>query len=620
LLFGLSLPVLLLFYLLKVRRTEREVSSVLLWQTLRRDLAAHEPWQRLRWSVLLAIQLAFLALLTLALARPALQAAALPHHFSAIVVDTSASMRATDVAPSRFEQARSAAEALVNGAPDGATLAVIAAGTTAEVVVPETTDHLALDRGLASLQPSDAVGSDLDTAIRVAAGLAGDRPGASLELFSDAAYSRPATWDDLSSASDPLARTLSLHFHAVGSAAGNQAITALALRSGADAGVPTAGTELFAQVANDADQPAQVSLTLSADGAPVATRPVQLAANASQAVFFSSVPPNARVLQLRLDPPGRFLADKQATLVRGDATTTPVLLVTRGNLFLQKALESVPGVSLYQVAPRSYPTVDLSPYAVVVFDGYAPDQPPTRSSLLINPTDTPWLPLQGTVRNPAITSWRSDDPLLAYVDLRTVRIARASNVALPDWAQPVIQSNGTSLAFVGSTNGQRIIGLAFDLQQSNLPLASAFPIFIANTIRFLAPASATQAASLAPNEPAVLRPRPGVDRIVVDGPNNLHQTIVPSDAVVRFTDTGATGLYRATEYAGQQVVAVDQFAVDLFSPAESDLRPRAGFADHAAPDTGSNQDLVQSTRDVAPWLLLVAAPLLLGEWWWFHRR
>ncbi|HEX3243833.1 MAG TPA: BatA domain-containing protein, partial [Chloroflexota bacterium] len=67
---GLLIPVLIFFYLLRARRHEFDVSSTLLWQHLLRDLAAHEPWQRLHVSVLLLAQLALIILLTLTLARP----------------------------------------------------------------------------------------------------------------------------------------------------------------------------------------------------------------------------------------------------------------------------------------------------------------------------------------------------------------------------------------------------------------------------------------------------------------------------------------------------------------------------------------------------------------------
>ena len=615
--FGLSLPVVVLFYLLKVRRTEREVSSVLLWEMLRRDLAAHEPWQKLRWSVLLVLQLILLGALTLALARPALQSPSPASQFVAVVVDTSASMGATDVHPSRFAQALGAAQSLVDSLPDGTSAAILAAGATAQVVVPETTDHAALDRGLASLAPTDAAGHSVDAALRVAGALARGRPDATIDLFSDGAFAHPAAWDELTG--------VSVHFHPFGTTAGNRAITALATRSGSDVAPTGASTssdagQVFARVENFDSAPAQVTVSLTADGKSVETRSVDLPAGGSQQLFFSGAPVDARVIHLQIDQGDALAADNGATLIRATRQTTPVLLVTRGNLFLQKALQAVPGTSLYQVTPRSYPTVDVTPYSVLIFDGYAPDRPPTKNALIVDPTDAPWLPMQGVLRAPPITLWRNDDPNLAYVDLRPIRIARASNVKLPDWAHPLIESNGIPIGFVGTNDGHRVVGLSFDLRQSNLPLSAAFPILVSNVMRFLVPPTVTQAASIAPGTPAMIQPRPGVDRIVVDGPADQRWTITPSDQVVRFDRTDRVGLYQVTEYVGSQSVNLQQFAVNLFDPASSDLRPRANLVDRESAAQAAPTKLTTIAHEYAPWLLLLAAPLLLGEWWWFHRR
>src|SRR5438067_3871548 len=93
---GITLPIVVIFYLLKVRRRDEEISSTFLWNDLVRDLAAHEPLQRLRWSVLLVLQLLALALLTLALARPfTSQPGQQPVH-AVLLVDGTASMQATD--------------------------------------------------------------------------------------------------------------------------------------------------------------------------------------------------------------------------------------------------------------------------------------------------------------------------------------------------------------------------------------------------------------------------------------------------------------------------------------------------------------------------------------------
>ena len=57
-LIGLSrVPIIVAFYMLRLRRPERPVSSTFLWQQLVRDVEANAPWQRLRRSLLLLLQL-----------------------------------------------------------------------------------------------------------------------------------------------------------------------------------------------------------------------------------------------------------------------------------------------------------------------------------------------------------------------------------------------------------------------------------------------------------------------------------------------------------------------------------------------------------------------------------
>ena len=66
-LLGLAfLPLIVAFWMLKLRRTERTVSSTLLWQRFGEDLQANAPWQRLRRSFLLLLQLLLVVLLAIA--------------------------------------------------------------------------------------------------------------------------------------------------------------------------------------------------------------------------------------------------------------------------------------------------------------------------------------------------------------------------------------------------------------------------------------------------------------------------------------------------------------------------------------------------------------------------
>src|SRR3989454_5295823 len=120
------LPVIVLLYMLRARRQDVPISSVLLWQRARQDLLAHMPVRRLERSLLLLLQLLAASLVVLALARPQLVLPAASGLATALVMDTSASMQATDVVPSRFEAARAAA--LAEGARSDGPGMVVGAG------------------------------------------------------------------------------------------------------------------------------------------------------------------------------------------------------------------------------------------------------------------------------------------------------------------------------------------------------------------------------------------------------------------------------------------------------------------------------------------------------------
>src|SRR5262249_40193731 len=153
--FALSLPVVVVFYLLKRKRVIKLVSSTLLWQKFLADTQASAPFQRLRHNWLLILQLLLLALVVFALMRPFRLDRASESRLRVVILDASASMQATDVKPSRFEQARAEALKWVNGLRAGEQMMVLLAGAGTEVKQSPTSDKMALRRALESCVPSD---------------------------------------------------------------------------------------------------------------------------------------------------------------------------------------------------------------------------------------------------------------------------------------------------------------------------------------------------------------------------------------------------------------------------------------------------------------------------------
>src|SRR5512137_1479728 len=150
----LALPILIL-YMLKLRRREVEVSSTLLWQLLLRDREANAPWQKLKRNLLLFLQLLMLAALVFALARPFIKVPVVAAGTVVVLLDASASMGATDVAPSRFEAARAAARRLIDGLGANGQMALILVGHQPEVLASSTADKEGLRTALGRARVSE---------------------------------------------------------------------------------------------------------------------------------------------------------------------------------------------------------------------------------------------------------------------------------------------------------------------------------------------------------------------------------------------------------------------------------------------------------------------------------
>ena len=165
----LGLVVAVAFLALARAASRRGAASALAYS----NLAFFERATRRRFDPALPLMLACaagIALLGTALAGPRF-VASLPVRGGAVVlcVDTSGSMRATDVAPSRAEAAAAAVRAFVDGVPDGTRLGIVAFASGAGVVQPPSDDKDAVRDAIGRIPPPNggtAIGDALAAAAR----------------------------------------------------------------------------------------------------------------------------------------------------------------------------------------------------------------------------------------------------------------------------------------------------------------------------------------------------------------------------------------------------------------------------------------------------------------------
>src|ERR1043165_784179 len=153
-LLGLVPPAIIALYFLKLRRLPLEVPSTYLWSRTIEDLHVNSLWQRLRQSLLLFLQLLVVALIALTLLRPGWSGSKLEGKRFVFLIDTSASMGATDLPPSRLDQAKRQAVDFIEEMEAGAVAMVISFSNVAKVEQAFTDNRRLLRTKIELIEPT----------------------------------------------------------------------------------------------------------------------------------------------------------------------------------------------------------------------------------------------------------------------------------------------------------------------------------------------------------------------------------------------------------------------------------------------------------------------------------
>lgn len=635
---GMLMPVIVALYLLKLRRIEREVPSTYLWRKMVRDVEANAPWQKLKPNLLMILQLLFLAAMILALARPFTWAEGAGGEAAILILDTSASMAASDVTPSRIESAKQRARQLVDDLPDQARVTVIEAGREARVLLSSSTDrrqaHLAIEEvrlGTGS--------SDMAVALELASAIAARQPGTEIIVLSDGRVDLP----------ERMALKGALRYIPFGLNGENQAVSLLTLEMAPGGASLTA----FAQVSNYGDETTTRRLSLFADGLLFnAYDLADIPAGQQRSVIAEGLPPKTQLIEAVLDGQDALALDDRALASRPSTQPVSVTLITQGNRFLETALSLLPGIVLTvqreeppaaekaptiepgQPTPTVEPTIapvgelSTAPPALIIYDNTLPDQIPTEPSLLfIAPLrSTEFFNITGTAEMPTPRVVDTADPLITSVAFNEVSIFDSARISLPDWATPVVSGEldgeNIPLLFRGEVSGRRIAVLSFDLRHSDLPLQVAFPLLTANLVDWLAPGTrGSVPKNVMPGESISFTAPNGETNAQITLPDGTQVPVTAQNGQFVFAETEQLGEYQI-QFRGdssEQPDSRSHFTVNLFSPQESSLDPADNLPNLTAQVEQAGSGGMRAMREWWRPLAFLALGLLFGEWLVYNR-
>jgi hypothetical protein len=587
----LALPAIVLLYFLKVRRPEVRVSTLMLWRPFVADRQANAPWQRLRPSLLLLLQLLAALLIALGLMRPGVIGAAGVDSTTVVMIDASPSMEATDVSPSRFGAAVDRARSLAGQLAPGQQMAVILLGDHAQLLAAPTGDAALIRSALDRAHPAGTAG-DFGEGVSLANSILTGRAGGSIILLSDG-HSRPPT--------SPPRVVAPLTYVSIGTTGENAAIETISR---------SAGGSVFLRLANYGRSARDLKVEMRTDGRLADVLPVKLEGNTTTDLTWTRLPATTQVLEAKLTPDDALALDDTAWLVVAKPPAHTVLLVTSGNGFMERALKLRPGLNVTTVKPGDYRP---GRYDLYVFDGFVPPGKLPEPALLIDPAaGLGPLPLGGQIDPGAVSPTDVRDPLLAGVSLKDVHVQSAGSVKATAGWRTVISAATDPLLLVKEGDPRGAL-LTFDLHHSDLPLRAAFPILVQNLLGYLLPGGFENQV-FAPGQPVTLIAEPDARWAEVTGPDG-HTTRL-SPPFPPFLATDLPGVYTVRQQLPKDV-RLSRFVVQIQDPSISRIVP--GAAPLVQESDRPRGVLSRGTLEIWPLLIAAGLGVFVIEWFVYLR-
>jgi hypothetical protein len=449
--------------------------------------------------------------------------------------------------------------------------------------------------------PAD-VPTRLQEALRMAETLIRNQNDAEIHLFSDGAA---AGLEEFAHANLPLV------YHRVGTRGQNVGWVGGDVRAHPE---DPAQRAVIGRLFNATTNELVLEVELAFEGQPMGRQAVIAPPTNTVPVLFTFQQPRDGVVQLNLKTPDDLAVDNQWWWVSQLPRPVRVLLVTRGNRFLERALRALPSVQLTVQSGLAGPTAN---YEVVVLDDLLPAVWPETSVLAIHVQGTNWFERAAAVQNPAIVDWRANHPVLRFVSFDNVLIREALAVTPPAWGTVLVEARETPLMVAGELNRRRLLWVGFDPLQSNWPLIFSFPIFVANAVEWLHPAGGAEQGMVKAGEPWRWIPPPQADgtaKVILPDGREESLAFEPGRAELVFGGTARVGKYELQLGTNRAV-----FCVNLADAMETATAPREELVMGAYARAAA---VGRAPADLEFWRWLAAAGLwvLLWEWWYYHKR
>lgn len=581
--FLLFIPIIILIYMLKQKAKKVEISSNMLWKEVYKNLEATTPWEKLKFQWLMVLQILLIILFVLSLMSPFILSGSKKTSSLVLVIDNSASMNALYGENTRLDQAKKKALEYLDTLPDNTKVTLIECNNQATVLATNEENIMTLKGKIKGIEPTYATG-DLSLSANLVNSIMAQQPDANVVYYTDSQFQNAYEKSNI---------------YSVYKERDNVSVDYVSY------GLTEGKITVITKITNGSNENLSTDVTLYEYGTDriLGMETITLNAMSSDVVYFEKVTTDADKVYVKLSKKDMIAEDNTGYLVLKKQTGTKVLLVSDGNVFLEKALASVEGLDVYKTQEISN-AQGLEEYDLYILDGKSMDNiPEDKAILFLHPETNEYVSQKETVTNVSLKLIPSE--ITNYIDGFSFGVMETDLYQLPAWANSFLSNGEKSAGYFGEYNGRKIAVVGFDFHQSDFALQAEFPILMYQLTQYLLRQGMLSNNSYFPCESVELKNiKTGVN-LEIKNPELESEIYTSNGNYISYDKTNELGFYELTD--GEET---ESFSVSFPTETESYVLP----ATTKETETGFVVKLAKGMVQLRNKIIYLMLALLLLEW------
>ncbi|SUY46724.1 von willebrand factor type A [Clostridium putrefaciens] len=584
LIFLTFIPLLIFLYLLKQKSQEHIIPSTFLWKEVYKNVEVSTPFERLRYNIMLLLQLLTILFLTFALTDPFLSMMGREYKSIIIVMDSTGSMTATYDDVTRIEEAKRRAEEYIDSINTDAEVTIINASEKPSIELSSSKDKSLAKDKLKSIKIK-SVSGNIEDSLSIIRALTKENESYEAIFFTDKALDI----EDINGKVIDLTQ-----------ASSNASLDFLSYSENKEE------LKVLVKVTNRGSYEYTSDVDLYGDEKLLDIKPITLNPKESKNVLFDKISFKGDILKAELTEEDSIKEDNFIFEKVLNEDKKKVLLVTEKNIFLEKALQTIPSIDIYKTNEEENINKE-DKYDLYIFDNITPiNIPKDGNILLINPESNSIFNVKEELQGGDGMVTKSS--LSKYTEGLKFAVKSYKKIEKPNWAEEFLRVEEDSLGFIGNYNGKVVGVLGFDLHNSDLTLKAEFPILIHNVVGRLLDNGMLDKYSFKSGEEVQINARVDGEAVKITNPKGKEEIIDLRFPLKPYRGTDIIGIYEVAQKIDEETIKTS-FTVNFPTDSESNIEQENKSIDNLKENKSTKGGL-----NLRIYLIILALIIIFIEW------